>query len=364
MAVKTDKTDRAKLHQWVQGNLSAYIDGELSASEKGLVEGHLAQCNQCADDLQTLRQTAALVRALPARPVPRSFTIPERATSLNQSPLAWLYPYFRASAAVAAILLVITFCVDVLQFSYTVGQVAQAPARAPAGLAALTPTLPAVAVADQAPASALETVDQAAATPAEAPAEETLVLEWSEKGASRAETNAETPTSAEEMPLSFQAEHADAIGEVAAGPAAPVARQPQAEGLGAAPLSVPAPATQPPPALAPMLKQAVSPPVLPEPTPQLPAEQAHEGLEVAAAPSGAAPPSPTASPSAVTRTVPAIEAAPGKATAPSPTVYEIHSERGAGAFWASVRVAWRVIQGALLLVVVVSVAGVLLLRRR
>jgi anti-sigma factor RsiW len=56
--------------------LSAYLDDELDAAEREPLERHLAQCEECRAALAELRQTRALLRALPAPTLPRSFALP------------------------------------------------------------------------------------------------------------------------------------------------------------------------------------------------------------------------------------------------------------------------------------------------
>lgn len=56
--------------------LSAYLDDELDAAEREPLERHLAQCEQCRMALAELRQTRALLRALPPPALPRSFALP------------------------------------------------------------------------------------------------------------------------------------------------------------------------------------------------------------------------------------------------------------------------------------------------
>ena len=57
--------------------LSAYLDGELSASEQQALARHLASCDTCGEQLDGLRQVRTLLRALPSPALPRSFTLPE-----------------------------------------------------------------------------------------------------------------------------------------------------------------------------------------------------------------------------------------------------------------------------------------------
>ncbi|HEY7975335.1 MAG TPA: zf-HC2 domain-containing protein, partial [Ktedonobacterales bacterium] len=51
--------------------LSAYLDGELTDSELAALETHLPTCEQCQRELAALRQTRALLRALPTPALPR-----------------------------------------------------------------------------------------------------------------------------------------------------------------------------------------------------------------------------------------------------------------------------------------------------
>jgi hypothetical protein len=57
----------------VRGLLSAYLDGELSPGELLRVEQHLRRCHACADEVDSLRQTLALVAALDEVEIPATF---------------------------------------------------------------------------------------------------------------------------------------------------------------------------------------------------------------------------------------------------------------------------------------------------
>lgn len=57
----------------VHERLSAYMDGELSEFETIKVENHLRGCTHCADELQLLRSTAALLADLEEVTVPAGF---------------------------------------------------------------------------------------------------------------------------------------------------------------------------------------------------------------------------------------------------------------------------------------------------
>lgn len=54
-------------------DLSAYLDGELSAAEVQVVEAHLADCERCRRSLEALRRTRALVLGLPSTSPPPEF---------------------------------------------------------------------------------------------------------------------------------------------------------------------------------------------------------------------------------------------------------------------------------------------------
>jgi len=59
----------------VSNLLSAYLDGELSPGELLRVEEHLRRCHACADEVDSLRQTMALVASLEEVEVPASFQV-------------------------------------------------------------------------------------------------------------------------------------------------------------------------------------------------------------------------------------------------------------------------------------------------
>ncbi len=65
--------------------LSAYIDGQLSPEEQTQTEAHLQNCAVCQQQLAELRQTVALLRALPQPPLPRSFVLPTAEPALVSS---------------------------------------------------------------------------------------------------------------------------------------------------------------------------------------------------------------------------------------------------------------------------------------
>lgn len=57
--------------------LSPYLDGEVTVEEQALVEEAMAISADLRRELETLRQTVSMVRALPPMPAPRPFTLSE-----------------------------------------------------------------------------------------------------------------------------------------------------------------------------------------------------------------------------------------------------------------------------------------------
>ncbi len=95
--------------------LSARLDGQLSESEQRTVEAHLASCAACQRELEELRQTVALIRAVPAAVPPRSFRLfetgaPSRTASRPWALTAWL----RAMGGAAATLMVVVWAADAM----------------------------------------------------------------------------------------------------------------------------------------------------------------------------------------------------------------------------------------------------------
>jgi len=59
-------------HSRAQDLLSAYLENDLSESERVAVESHLDACTGCSDDLRDLREAVSFLRRLPA-PEPPPF---------------------------------------------------------------------------------------------------------------------------------------------------------------------------------------------------------------------------------------------------------------------------------------------------
>lgn len=66
---------RLDRHSRLRAVLSSYMDGEVSSDEAIRVEEHLATCPECRLELETLRMSVELTRALPELALPRSFEL-------------------------------------------------------------------------------------------------------------------------------------------------------------------------------------------------------------------------------------------------------------------------------------------------
>jgi len=103
-------------HELCQENLSAFLDGQVTHRERMRVQKHLEECAACRADLEALRHTVALLRAVPAVKPPRSFLLPAREViqqrQAQRRRLA--YVYMQAATAVATVLLVLVVSGDAI----------------------------------------------------------------------------------------------------------------------------------------------------------------------------------------------------------------------------------------------------------
>jgi hypothetical protein len=112
--------------------LSAFLDNQVTAAERARVDAHLATCAVCRAELESLRQTVTLVRALPRVALPRAFTLSEARLGIRQ-PAAqpgWFGGALRGLAAVTAVVLVVLVAGTLVRQlgSKPAGQLALAPA--------------------------------------------------------------------------------------------------------------------------------------------------------------------------------------------------------------------------------------------
>ena len=64
--------------------LSAFLDAQLSPAEQVEYNAHIESCQRCQGTLASLRQTVALLRAMPQPSVPRSFALPAGVTYIQE----------------------------------------------------------------------------------------------------------------------------------------------------------------------------------------------------------------------------------------------------------------------------------------
>lgn len=99
--------------------LSAFLDAQLSPAEQAEYHAHIESCQQCQSALASLRQTVALLRAMPQPSLPRSFVLPAGVTYLQEpavrqgepthTPARRRWPYYmqrslRAMSTIAAVI--------------------------------------------------------------------------------------------------------------------------------------------------------------------------------------------------------------------------------------------------------------------
>jgi anti-sigma factor RsiW len=106
------KRDEKTEHGYVEERLSAYLDGELTQQERSIVERHLAVCQDCRWNLDTLRQTVRWVQELPSVSVPRVFTIPVPAEPVRAPRRRWGVPLLQGATALVALMLVFVVAGD------------------------------------------------------------------------------------------------------------------------------------------------------------------------------------------------------------------------------------------------------------
>ena len=114
--------------------LSAYLDGQLSQKEQAGLEQRLRAQPELHQELESLRQTRAVLRSVPQRRVPHNFTLTR---AMAQAPpsagLRWL-PALRFSSAVATVLVVLSVLFELLPRAGT--KLADTPSNATEPMAA------------------------------------------------------------------------------------------------------------------------------------------------------------------------------------------------------------------------------------
>ena len=98
----------------VQGRLSEYIDGYLAPEERLRVERHLKVCPMCRSELDSLRGTVELLRAVPSVAPPRSFALARTPVPATPAPRLFRPALLGAATSVLALLLVLVMAGDLL----------------------------------------------------------------------------------------------------------------------------------------------------------------------------------------------------------------------------------------------------------
>lgn len=112
-------------HSRFRDLLSLHIDGRLNESQTAILEGHLATCDPCREELHTLRATVGLLHALP-RTVPGHSFAATAQPRVEISTPAYLWG-MRAATAMASVALVLVVAGDLLgTFSRDIAPVSEA----------------------------------------------------------------------------------------------------------------------------------------------------------------------------------------------------------------------------------------------
>jgi Tol biopolymer transport system component len=157
--------------------LSAYLDQQASPAERAYVDAHLQQCTACRTELESLRQTVAVLHLLPRVALPRAFTLSEVQVGMRRPAAApsWFGGLARGLGAVTAVAVVAFIAVTVLRPEQTPWNPSQTVARVQpttvvATEARLAPAPMAPAAAEAPQAKAQERAPAAVTEPSPEPA--------------------------------------------------------------------------------------------------------------------------------------------------------------------------------------------------
>jgi len=93
--------------------LSVYLDGQVTPAQRQAIETHLRACRQCAQEMQTLKQTVSLLHQVPQVAAPRPLTLREIEVQPAARPRRlWVLPYLQGATALATLLLVVLVAGD------------------------------------------------------------------------------------------------------------------------------------------------------------------------------------------------------------------------------------------------------------
>lgn len=173
---------RSARQRRVEEQLSAYIDGELSAVECERLEARLEADANLRAQLAALRRTVGLVRELPAVEIPQSFLMPQAAERRKPARhearryRTWLAPLLTTASTIATLLFAIALAANLV----STGQLGQ---HGPRSDALASPDAQAVAGDEAAPRTEPETLG---AVEGEAPSREEALEGQAEAPAERA----------------------------------------------------------------------------------------------------------------------------------------------------------------------------------
>ncbi len=216
----------------VRDLLSPYLDGEVTAEERALVEQAMAASPQLRQELETLRQTVLLVGELPPAPAPRPFTLSESDVQPAKAPSGrgFIFPsWLRSWAMLAATLLCVLAIGGVFLSQQFLGGISslapdeiarvEEPAAAPEMAMEAEPAQERPATEEGASAEMAVEITEA---PAEAALEkeETIIVEVEREQEAPAEEAAETGAMmAGEAEVAVEEGRADKASEIAEGAA-------------------------------------------------------------------------------------------------------------------------------------------------
>ncbi len=106
--------------------LSAYLDGQLSAVDSARLESQIESNPEVRGLLEELRRTRSVLRALPSRRAPRNFTLSPQMVG-QKPPLPRSFPALRFATVLASILLLFSLATNVVA-PLAARQLAAAPA--------------------------------------------------------------------------------------------------------------------------------------------------------------------------------------------------------------------------------------------
>lgn len=142
--------------------LSAYVDGQLSAREKMVLEKKIRSDAVYQEALAELQETKRLLRSVPLKPVPHNFTLTSQMAGIRTGLPSRLFPVLSVSSAVAGVLVVVSLAIEMLG----------APLLAGARMPMIAKEVPEAAMA-------FEAQDMEKETTAETP----MIIQWGEAGA-------------------------------------------------------------------------------------------------------------------------------------------------------------------------------------